>query len=284
MTVSDVTRCLLVRLPWDYASVYGLDPDKTSVADAVRASMSIPFISRPVTLAHASTKVTSTLVDGGLLSNFPIDSLDRTDGRAPRWPTFGVTLLPNLPAGDDKVVPLLALPVPGGVHLLQDVIAAMLVGRDQGYLNEPRVSARPFAWTRPRSASWTSGSPPPRPGPCLRRVTRPRRPFSRLGTGRHMSNAFEAARTPRDYPDRSPTDRGERDATDTGSHVRRSVARTRDRRRPRCGCGCLRSEAAAIIARALSSRRSTADLVVAWAGATWARRSGDARGGVRPVG
>ena len=86
--------------------------------------------------------MTSTLVDGGLLSNFPIDSLDRTDGRAPRWPTFGVTLLPNLPAGDDKVVPLLALPVPGGVHLLEDVIATMLVGRDQGYLNEPWVSAR----------------------------------------------------------------------------------------------------------------------------------------------
>jgi len=142
VTVSDVTRGQLVRLPWDYTSVYGLDPDKMSVADAVRASMSIPFIFRPVTLAHATTKVTSTLVDGGLLSNFPIDSLDRTDGRQPRWPTFGVTLLPNLPAGDDKVVPLLGLPVPGGLHLLDDVIATMLVGRDQAYLNQPWVSAR----------------------------------------------------------------------------------------------------------------------------------------------
>jgi NTE family protein len=142
VTVSDLTRGQLVRLPWDYTSVYGLDPDKMSVADAVRASMSIPFIFRPVTLAHATTKVTSTLVDGGLLSNFPIDSLDRTDGRQPRWPTFGVTLLPNLPAGDDKVVPLLGLPVPGGLRLLEDVIATMLVGRDQAFLNQPWVSAR----------------------------------------------------------------------------------------------------------------------------------------------
>ena len=67
-----------------------------AVADAVRASMSIPFVFRPVTVTNATTKLTSTIVDGGILSHFPIDSLDRTDGRQPRWPTFGVTLLPDL--------------------------------------------------------------------------------------------------------------------------------------------------------------------------------------------
>ena len=142
VTVSDLTLGQLVRFPWDYRSVYGLDPDTMPVADAVRASMSIPFFFRPVTLTHATTKLASTLVDGGLLSNFPIDSLDRTDGREPDWPTFGVTLLPNLPAGADKVIPLLALPLPGGLHLLEQVIATTLVGRDQGYLNQPWVSAR----------------------------------------------------------------------------------------------------------------------------------------------
>jgi NTE family protein len=142
VAVSDVTLGQLVRLPWDYKSVYGLDPDKMPVADAVRASMSVPFFFRPVTLAHSGRKMTSTLVDGGLLSNFPIDSLDRTDGRRPGWPTFGVTVLPNLPAGDDKVVPLLALPLPGGLRLLEDVVATALVGRDQAYLNQPWVSAR----------------------------------------------------------------------------------------------------------------------------------------------
>jgi len=70
------------------------------------------------------------------LSNFPIDSLDRNDGEAPRWPSFGVTVLPNLPDGNDKVIPALAaLRLLGPTHLLEDIITTALVGRDQTYLN-----------------------------------------------------------------------------------------------------------------------------------------------------
>ena len=142
VTATDVTRGQLVRLPWDYRGVYGLDPDEQSVADAVRASMSIPFLFRPVTLTSAAG-LESTLVDGGLLSNYPIDSLDRLDGKRPRWPTLGVTLLPNLPAGNDKVIPGLApLRIFSGPHLLEQVLTTLLVGRDQAYLNQPWVSAR----------------------------------------------------------------------------------------------------------------------------------------------
>lgn len=142
VTATDVTRGQLVRLPFDYRDVYGLDPDEQPVADAVRASMSIPFLFRPVTLTSAAG-LESTLVDGGLLSNYPIDSLDRVDGNPPRWPTLGVTLLPNLPAGNDKVIPGLA-PVRAfsGPRLLEQVLTTILVGRDQAYLNEPWVSAR----------------------------------------------------------------------------------------------------------------------------------------------
>lgn len=142
VTVADTTTGQLVRLPWDYRRVYGLDPDEQSVADAVRASMSIPFFFRPVTLTSAAG-LDSTLVDGGLLSNFPIDSLDRTDGETPRWPSFGVTVLPNLPDGNDSVIPALAaLRLLGPPHLLENVITTVLVGRDQSYLNQPWVSAR----------------------------------------------------------------------------------------------------------------------------------------------
>ena len=82
-------------------------------------------------------------MDGGLLSNFPIDSLDRTDGKKPRWPSFGVTVLPNLPEGNDKTIPALApLRLLGPPHLLESVITTVLVGRDQAYLNQPWVSAR----------------------------------------------------------------------------------------------------------------------------------------------
>jgi NTE family protein len=142
VTVSDVTTGQLVRLPWDYGRVYGIDPDEQSVADAVRASMSIPFFFRPVTLT-STAGLQSTLMDGGLLSNFPIDSLDRPDGHQPRWPSFGVTVLPNLPQGNDKVIPALgSLRLFGSSHVLEEVITTVLVGRDQAYLNQPWVSAR----------------------------------------------------------------------------------------------------------------------------------------------
>jgi NTE family protein len=142
VTVADVTLGQLVRLPWDYQRVYGLDPDEQSVADAVRASTAIPFFYRPAKLTSASGRE-STLVDGGLLSNFPIDSLDRTDGKKPRWPTFGITLLPDLPAENEQVIPALRL-----LHLvrpptlLEQVVTTILVGRDQAYLNQPWVRAR----------------------------------------------------------------------------------------------------------------------------------------------
>jgi NTE family protein len=142
VTVTDVTTGQLVRLPWDFERVYGLDPDTQSVADAVRASMAIPFFFRPVSLTGVAG-MTSTLVDGGVLSNFPIDSLDRTDGQVPRWPTFGVTVLPNLPAGNDDVIPYLKLlRLLRPPHLFESVLSTMLVGRDQTYLNQPWVSVR----------------------------------------------------------------------------------------------------------------------------------------------
>ncbi|AFM17879.1 putative esterase of the alpha-beta hydrolase superfamily [Mycolicibacterium chubuense NBB4] len=142
VTVADVTLGQLVRLPWDYERVYGLNPDEQSVADAVRASTAIPFFFRPATLASSAGRA-STLVDGGLLSNFPIDSLDRIDGKPPRWPTFGVTLLPNLPADNEQVIPALRpLHLLGGPTLLEQVVTTILVGRDQAYLNQPWVGAR----------------------------------------------------------------------------------------------------------------------------------------------
>jgi NTE family protein len=142
VTAADVTTGQLIRLPWDYRRLYGLDPDKQRVADAVRASMSIPFFYRPVSLG-GKTKLTSELVDGGVLSNFPIDSLDRTDNKCPRWPTFGVTLLPNLPEGNDKIIPALALLHRfGPPSLLERLITTVIVGRDQAYLNQPWVSVR----------------------------------------------------------------------------------------------------------------------------------------------
>jgi NTE family protein len=147
VTCSDLTLGQLVRLPWDYRSVYGLDPDRQSVADAVRASMAIPFLFKPTTLTNPRSGVTSTLVDGGLLSNFPIDSLDRTDGREPAFPTFGVTITTAPKPGiGDKVALFHSrwfdIPQPAPLRLLEQLITTMILGRDQAVLNQPWVAAR----------------------------------------------------------------------------------------------------------------------------------------------
>ena len=142
VTAADVTRGELVRLPWDYRSRYGLDPDRQRVVDAVRASMSIPLFFEPVTLTHADG-TRSVLVDGGVLSNFPIDVFDRTDGRVPRWPTFGVTLLPRLPEANIELLPFLpGLRGRGLAQFLECLITTTVVGRDQERLSKPWVAAR----------------------------------------------------------------------------------------------------------------------------------------------
>jgi NTE family protein len=138
---TDVTHGRLLRLPWDYA-LFDLDPDEQNVADAVRMSLSIPFYFRPCELRHAGTGEVATIVDGGVLSNFAIEIFDRTDGRTSRWPTFGVRLFPDLPAGLGDVVPWFGVPMFPAVRLLEQVVATALVGRDQTHLDRPGVRDR----------------------------------------------------------------------------------------------------------------------------------------------
>jgi NTE family protein len=147
VTISDVTRGHLVRLPWDYRRLHGLNPDEQPVADAMRASMAIPFFFRPATIT-STAGLTSTLIDGGLLSNFPMYSLDRTDGKPPRWPSFGITVMTKNPAqGDGDPAPGLAplIHVPGAPQLLEAIINTALLGHDQTYLSQPSVAERTIA-------------------------------------------------------------------------------------------------------------------------------------------
>ena len=129
---ADVTRGQLLRLPQDYVR-YGLDPDAQPVAEAIRASISVPYLFEPFRLEHAGG--TSLLVDGGLVSNYPLDAFDRTDGQPARWPTYGVTLIPPLPEQDTRLIPALRYlrPVPG-FRFLESLIVTAVTGRDQGYL------------------------------------------------------------------------------------------------------------------------------------------------------
>jgi NTE family protein len=95
VVASDVTRGMMVVLP-DDARHYDIDPDALGVAEAVRMSISIPFLFRPVTLhMHTGNPGAETLesyyiVDGALLSNFPVRLFDGA-GMDER-PTFGLRL------------------------------------------------------------------------------------------------------------------------------------------------------------------------------------------------
>lgn len=85
---SDVTRRSILILPDDLKN-YGINPLEFSIARAVRMSASIPFFFKPVKLEY-DNKI-NYIVDGGLISNFPIWIFDSDD--APKWPTFGFKLV-----------------------------------------------------------------------------------------------------------------------------------------------------------------------------------------------
>lgn len=116
---SDVTTHTKVEFP-KMAELYWREPDKVRPSDLVRASMSIPFFFEPYEVKeipndeknHLPASGTPTyaqlwddhasytgpippaikFVDGGMLSNFPINVFHRTDGKQPTRPTFGVRL------------------------------------------------------------------------------------------------------------------------------------------------------------------------------------------------
>lgn len=90
VVVSDVTTHELLVLPRD-AHKLGAKPDELGVAAAVRMSMSIPIFFEPVTWPNPETGEKHVLVDGGMLSNFPVWIYD-ADGE-PEWPTFGLLLV-----------------------------------------------------------------------------------------------------------------------------------------------------------------------------------------------
>lgn len=124
VTASDLSRRRLVRIPWDLGS-YGIDPDEFPVARAVHASSAIPYVFEPVRVAGA------TWVDGGLLSDFPVELFDRPDADGqPRWPTFGIRLSarPGIPPTH---------PVHGPVSLGLAAIETLVSNQDNAYIDDP---------------------------------------------------------------------------------------------------------------------------------------------------
>ena len=122
---ADVSRGRMLVLPKDI-NHYGIRPDDLEVARAVRMSSSIPFFFEPVRLKQ-ETGETSFIVDGGLLSNFPVWIFD--DGTAdPPWPTFGYQLV-EPGEGRPKVIK-------GPLTLLAALFSTMMEAHDARYIDD----------------------------------------------------------------------------------------------------------------------------------------------------
>jgi len=105
LIAADTTQHKMLVLPADLAAYkvpgtdQAIDPDSFSIANAVRMSMSIPFFFQPVLLEANDTGELCTIVDGGVLSNFPVWLFDVPD-HDPVRPTFGFHLTGGKALGD----------------------------------------------------------------------------------------------------------------------------------------------------------------------------------------
>jgi NTE family protein len=124
LIATDITRREMLVLPDSLAdyqvskNAAAIDPKSFAVADAVRMSMSIPYFFQPIELIHKETGLPSTIVDGGVLSNFPVWIFDVED-RDPTRPTFGFKLIGGKGAGGglEKIVRAFGWPVEMGVDI-----------------------------------------------------------------------------------------------------------------------------------------------------------------------
>jgi len=125
---SDISRGRLLILPQDIAD-FGIRPEDLSVATAVRMSMSIPFFYEPVKLRNMKTNQLSYIVDGGVLSNFPVWLFD-SEGEIPKWSTFGFKLVDP---EEEREIPH---QVRGPISLLAALFSTMMQAHDARYIKD----------------------------------------------------------------------------------------------------------------------------------------------------
>jgi len=122
---TDISRGKMLILPEDIAD-YGLNPDEFSVSLAIRMSISIPYFYQPVKLSNINTNKKSLIVDGGVLSNYPVWIFD-VNG-IPRWPTIGFKLGGNKEIREHKITNIL--------NFTSSIIETMLEAQDDIHIKE----------------------------------------------------------------------------------------------------------------------------------------------------
>ena len=88
LVASDLTHGRMIVLPDDLER-YGISPESFPIARALRMSCGIPFFFEPVKLKVGAGD--TIVVDGGVLSNFPLWIFDNANGKKER-PVLGLKL------------------------------------------------------------------------------------------------------------------------------------------------------------------------------------------------
>ncbi|MER3438364.1 MAG: patatin, partial [Chloroflexota bacterium] len=128
--VSDLTERSLLVLPRD-AGKLGIDADDLDVSLAVRMSASIPLFFEPVRFVNPRTGRQHVLVDGGLLSNFPVWLFDDADDLS--VPTIGIRLdegLDDLPAPGEGIAAV--------IDFVRSLAQTVVSAHDRRYLEQSK--------------------------------------------------------------------------------------------------------------------------------------------------
>jgi NTE family protein len=139
IVASDITMGRLLVLPDDIAA-YGIDPGQLLVSRAIRMSTSIPYFFDPVILrktarlrrkGEAFSEQFIYIVDGGLLSNFPLWIFDNQSVGVKEKdlvPTLGFHLIDRHKNAPHKIR--------GPITMFQALFETMLEAHDERYIEE----------------------------------------------------------------------------------------------------------------------------------------------------
>lgn len=127
VVVSDLSLGKLVVIPDDLERVYGIKPENFSVATAVRMSAGFPYVFMPKYLQGDLTSK-SVIVDGGLLSNFPLWVFNQKNNRRLKRPVLGIKLSESMENQQQYKIS-------NALDMMKALVATMKNAHDSRYIN-----------------------------------------------------------------------------------------------------------------------------------------------------
>ena len=133
LTVADLTLGRLVIFPDDLQEIYGILPERFSVAKAIRMSAGLPFFFKPIKLFDQEAKK-HLMVDGALLSSLPLWIFKKSKQK-PLRPVIGFQL-------QSKEKYFTNYQINNGLQFGKTLIATMRHAQDLRYIskyNQPDI-------------------------------------------------------------------------------------------------------------------------------------------------